>query len=165
MNPISTTPVRCPDPGCHWALHGIPNGQPWTETARARELATHQAAEHTAPAETPAATLHRAADKIRTLLAADDLTPGPWLSLDGGDRIIHDGPAIEFGPADYVIDEPAGNAANAEWIAAMHPGVGVALADWLETTAEYATVSVTHPTHVVRAFELARLVLGEGAQR
>jgi len=77
----------------------------------------------------PAARLREAATLIRTHLAAPDLTRAPWLCLNGGDRIIHDGPSIEFSPHDYVVDEPVSNSANAEYIALMHPGVGAALAE------------------------------------
>ena len=34
------------------------------------------------------------------------------------------------------------------------------IADWLETTAEYCQVSITHPTHVARAVAVARALLG-----
>ncbi|MFD6335332.1 hypothetical protein ACFWGI_37925 [Streptomyces niveus] len=49
---MSTTPeptiksVRCPDPSCYWAVHGIPTAY---TAARSRALAEHQAEEH-APA-------------------------------------------------------------------------------------------------------------------
>ena len=39
----SISPVRCPDPACHWAVHGIPNKHTAT---RARHVAEHQAKEH-----------------------------------------------------------------------------------------------------------------------
>lgn len=117
--------------------------------------------------DTPAAQLKQGADKLRTLLADPDLTPGPWLSLDGGDRIIHDGPSIEFGRADYVIDEPVGNAANAELIAAMHPGVGLALADWLDEQSALLNAN-TRPdwqeTVASRALAVARALLGEATR-
>ncbi|MEV6737914.1 hypothetical protein AB0N14_13665 [Streptomyces sp. NPDC051104] len=107
---------------------------------------------------TPADELRAAAEKLRAIATHPDVTPGPWLCLDGGDRIIHDGPGIEFGPADYVVDEPVSNSANAELIAAMHPGVGAALADWLTATADFCDFNVTTPTHVVRALALARRI-------
>jgi hypothetical protein len=81
---------------------------------------------------TPASELRTAAAKLRTLLADRQLTPGPWLSMDRGDRVLWDGPGAEDLPPRYVVDEPMSNGANADWIAAMHPGVGTALADWLE---------------------------------
>ena len=82
---------------------------------------------------TPADELRTAADRLRKLLDAPELTPGPWLSLDHGDRMLYDGPGAEDQPPIYVIDEPMSNGANADYIEAMHPGVGAALADWLES--------------------------------
>ncbi|WP_333743536.1 hypothetical protein [Streptomyces ardesiacus] len=81
----------------------------------------------------PADELRTAADKLRGLLAAPGLTPDPWLSLDHGDRMLYDGPGAEDQPPVYVIDEPMSKGANADYIAAMHPGVGTALAHWLES--------------------------------
>lgn len=85
---------------------------------------------------TPADELRAAATKLRARLTAPELTPGPWLSLDHGDRLLYDGPGAEDEPPMYVVDEPMSNGANASYIAAMHPGVGAALADWLDRMAE-----------------------------
>jgi len=109
---------------------------------------------------TPADELRTAAEKLRKLATHPDVTPGPWLCLDGGDRIIHDGPSIEFGPADYVVDEPVSNSANVELIAAMHPGVGLALADWLDSAAIDAEQIGPDP----HALAVARAING-GEQR
>ena len=76
-------------------------------------------------------TLRAAAEKLRELATADGITPGPWLSMDHGDRLLWDGPGAEDLPPRYVVDEPMSNGANAELIATLHPGVAVALADWL----------------------------------
>jgi len=62
-------------------------------------------------------------------------------------------------PVEYVAD--AETPEYARYIALMHPGVGLALADWLETAATYYTPGVHHPTHVTRAYQLARVLLGE----
>jgi hypothetical protein len=43
------------------------------------------------------------------------------------------------------------------------PTLSVALADWLETAADYYRPGVTHPTHVVRALAAARALLGDPA--
>jgi hypothetical protein len=80
---------------------------------------------------TPAEELRTAAETLRKLLANPELTPGPWISLDHGDRLIYDGPGAEDQPPVYVVDEPMSNGANADYIEAVHPGVGAALADWL----------------------------------
>ncbi|KOU67803.1 hypothetical protein ADK57_16035, partial [Streptomyces sp. MMG1533] len=82
---------------------------------------------------TPAEEIRTAAEKLRELLAAPGLTPGPWLSLDHGDRLLYDGPGAEDQPPVYVVDEPMSNGANADWIEAMHPGVGNLLAKWLDS--------------------------------
>jgi hypothetical protein len=125
-------------------------------------------------AETPAATLKAAADKLRTLLAHPELTPGPWLSMDHGDRLLWDGPGAEDLPPRYVVDEPMSNGANASFIATLHPGVGVALADWLEHVAE-EQAAIERGMWSDRpacgwcdgdhALAVARAVLGKGAQR
>ena len=93
---------------------------------------------------TPADEITTAAARLRTLLADPQLTPSPWLSMDHGDRILWNGPDAEDLPPRYVVDEPTSNAANAEWIAALDPAVGAALAGWLETTATSLAAS-THP--------------------
>lgn len=111
---------------------------------------------------TAADELRAAARTLRALLADRQLTPGPWLSMDRGDRVLWNGEGAEDLPPRYVVDEPMSNGANADYIAAMHPDVGHALADWLETAAEYvADDSPTHPTHVVRALAVARAILGD----
>jgi hypothetical protein len=91
----------------------------------------------TVPHAAPASTLTAAADKLRQLATNPDVTPGPWLSMDGGDRLLWDGPGADDLPPRYVVDEPMSNSANAELIAAMHPGVASALADLLEQEAQY----------------------------
>lgn len=112
---------------------------------------------------TPAALLRQAADKLRQLATAEGITPGPWLSMDGGDRLLWDGPGAELLPPRYVVDEPMSNGANAALIATLHPGVAVALAAWLESEAQRLGAS-THPdwqeTVAPHAVAVARAVLG-----
>jgi hypothetical protein len=84
---------------------------------------------------TPADELRAAAAKLRTLLANPELTAGPWLSLDHGDRLLRNQPGDEDRAPVYVVDEPMSNGANADYIEVMHPGVGAALAAWLDTAA------------------------------
>jgi hypothetical protein len=76
--------------------------------------------------------LRRAATRLReSALAA---TGGSWCSLDGGDRLVSFNLAgQEFG---YVVDEPMSNGANAAYIALVHPPVALALAAWLDQTAD-----------------------------
>ncbi|MFJ9029783.1 hypothetical protein ACIRQP_14865 [Streptomyces sp. NPDC102274] len=86
----------------------------------------------------PANELRTAATLLKKRLADPALTPGPWLSHDHGDRILYDGPDTETAPPIYVVDEPMSNGANAQWIETMHPGVGAALAAWLDSAADDA---------------------------
>lgn len=87
------------------------------------------------PTPTPAGELRAATATLRALIADRQLTPGPWLSMDRGDRLLWDGPGAEDLPPRYVVDEPMSNGANADYIAVMHPDVGAALAAWLEAEA------------------------------
>jgi hypothetical protein len=119
---------------------------------------------------TPADELRGAAEKLRSL--ATDATPGPWrqhdthlgqygyaatvLSGEGNDTDLRAWlPSMSQEP----WDETRNVWPDAQYIAAMHPGVGAALAELLETAAEYvADDSPTHPTHLVRALAVARAI-------
>jgi hypothetical protein len=95
--------------------------------------------EHPVPG--PAARLQAAAAHLRTLLANPQLTAGPWLSMDDGDRLLRNQPGDEDAAPIYVVNEPISNGANAAWIAAMYPGVGEALVALLErATADASTI-------------------------
>lgn len=113
--------------------------------------------------DSPADQLTAAAQKLRHAATADYITPPPWISLDGGDRVIHD-PAHDTGNDPdaplYVVDEPMDNPSNAEYIALMHPDVGLALADWLDDAAEDARQ--IGPDY--RALAVARQILGQVTQ-
>lgn len=81
---------------------------------------------------TPAQELRAAASKIGE--AAGAATPGPWVNLDRGDRIVcangKDGDFV------YVVDEPLiANPDNGEHIAMWHPGMARLIGDWLESEA------------------------------
>lgn len=78
--------------------------------------------------QTPSETLRAAAARLRALAAK--ATPGPWSSLDDGDRLIH--VIGEHGDFEYVVDEPISNSSNAAWIAALSPVVAEPLARELE---------------------------------
>ena len=90
--------------------------------------------------ETPAETIRRAAVMLRE--RADVATPGPWshmclgsegclvLRKHGTIRERGRGRVARFGQKDWQSDH-----ADAEFVAAMHPGVAVALADWLDREA------------------------------
>ncbi|MGW1998409.1 hypothetical protein [Embleya sp. NPDC001921] len=108
--------------------------------------------------EQPADTIRRAADLMRTRATA--ATRGPWLSMDGGDRLVHD-PGHDLDPPEYVVDEPMSNAANAEHIAGMDPLVAVAVAGLLEQLARVVDEHGFYGTPAaVLALDVARTYLG-----
>lgn len=84
-----------------------------------------------------------AADEIREAVAhirkvALAATPGPWLDLDKGDRIVHI--PTEDRPHEYVVDEPLqANPANGAHIALWHPDVAELVANSLALVAERMT--------------------------
>lgn len=89
---------------------------------------------------TPADELRTAAHTLRTLATA--ATPGPWKQTGIGDHgwtvsFLYPGTGIETDDSDQ-------GRADADYIAAMGPGVGLFLADWLATTATSLAAS-THP--------------------
>jgi hypothetical protein len=85
----------------------------------------------------PAADLRTAAEHIRRFATAPGITPPPWLSMDHGDRIVHD-PGHDLDAPIYVVDEPVSNGANGDWIGFMHPGIGLAVAELFDAEAENA---------------------------
>jgi hypothetical protein len=125
----------------------------------------------------PADELRTAAQKIRDLtkaIHAPDLPDQSWHTEECADDEQGNCPCIVaqgvcntddgfVQPLYYVAD--AETPECAAYIAALHPGVGAALADWLEASADYASVSVGHPTHVVRAFAVARAINGTGGEQ
>ena len=111
--------------------------------------------------------LRQAAAQMRA--TAQKATPGPWTSLDNGDRLIHEHPGSD--DFTYVVDEPMSNGANAAHIAAWHPGVALAVADWLDATAAKSEELngmlgiITEPANDPiwnAAVQVARTYLGEG---
>lgn len=76
---------------------------------------------------TPAERLRAAATRLREV--AGDATPGPW-GVIGGGEYLH-GPDILVGGGVGSI-----TAANADYIAAMHPPVALALAEVLDHGAD-----------------------------
>ncbi|MFJ7297627.1 hypothetical protein [Streptomyces collinus] len=98
----------------------------------------------------PADELRTAAKALRKLIGqADD---GPWETtwrnqqyhLDGyRDGDLHPISEWTYAIATWepkVHEERAEcDTANADYIAAMHPGIGAALADWLDSEAEHGT--------------------------
>ncbi|MET7429590.1 hypothetical protein ABZT16_11410 [Streptomyces flaveolus] len=78
---------------------------------------------------TPAEELTAAAEKLRRYAeAAHRASPAPWTVTD--ERVVRcaDGMIV----ADRSGTDHPAERADLPYIAAMHPGVGLALADWLE---------------------------------
>jgi hypothetical protein len=107
----------------------------------------------------PADTLHRAAAKLRETAKA--ATPGPWeeSTSDHGDVEVwktgdYQQPVAStgYGPG---IDEGAYR--DAVYIAIVHPGVGLLLADLLDRAADYAD-------HRIEEMAIARAILGDTSQ-
>jgi hypothetical protein len=82
--------------------------------------------------ESPAAVLSRAATLLRA--RAEAATAGPWraVALGCGDVVV------EQAAGDHLVadmpacrDHAAARIPDAEYVAAMHPGVALAVADWL----------------------------------
>lgn len=121
----------------------------------------------TAP-ESPAAVLRRAAALMRERAGA--ATPGPWehpLDYDVTHGYRREGSvhvatwiaSCDAGDGD-ISDEQA--MANADHIASWHPGVALAVADWLDTvitTTERFPVTGSGTIHA--ALRIARAYLGE----
>lgn len=88
---------------------------------------------------TPADELRAAASKVRAL--ASTATPGPWEMGGVGDF----GWTVRMGPTSTETEDSEQGAIDAAYIAAMHPGVGTALATWLEHAADRLAIARTHP--------------------
>jgi hypothetical protein len=131
-------------------------------------------------AETPAAVLRAAADKIRTLATATYIggqeATAPWHveecdSSEAGDcacivaQGYHSYPGAPQTGVSYVAD--AETPEYAAFIAAMGPGVGVALAEVFEAWARMGRLDPDLLNRVggAETIAAARAVLGEGAQQ
>lgn len=123
-------------------------------------------------AETPAAVLKGAADEIRQL--ATEATPGPWHAWAGTyPHLVIQGPPGVLSEAKGIVSTnlAVNERADSSWIAALHPGVGMALADWLESTAatveavtrKHADAAPTDAHWLAPALAVAQQILG--AQR
>ena len=115
--------------------------------------------------ETPAETIRRAAALMRE--RAEAATPGPWVGVIGKFKDA-EWPCVIAAQGDTKDPETwlmgAGNgAANAEADAthsgSWHPGVALAVADWLDDAAHaYETFDGAVPGH---SLKVARAYLGE----
>lgn len=115
----------------------------------------------------PADELRTAAEKLRELTTA--ATPGPWRQHDthlgpyghtatvlSGERNTTELRAWLPTMSQESWDETRNVWADASYIALMHPGVGAALADWLDSTA--ATIDAVTRKHEEAASETAHWV-------
>ncbi|MFE6080008.1 hypothetical protein [Streptomyces virginiae] len=112
---------------------------------------------------TPADELHAAADKLRTTARdAERESPSPW-RLDRDVVRCNDGGIV----AD-ASGEP-NHAGDLPYIAAMHPGVGAALADWLDAAAVHVRAGYVccdngahrcYESATPQALAVARQILG-----
>lgn len=108
--------------------------------------------------------MRRAAAKLRELATA--APEGPWVSLDGGDRLVALRPDSTFDKGfRYLVDEPIPDASIAEYFALMHPPVALALAELLDAAVQASGVPNYEPYAVAgwlrAAVEVARAVLRE----
>ncbi|WP_127468670.1 hypothetical protein [Streptomyces sp. B27] len=109
------------------------------------------------PADRPADQLRAAAEKLREEAArAHRASPAPWTVTDEHVVRCADGMVV----ADRSGTDHPAERADLPYIALVHPGVGLALADWLERAAVNAAV-LTWPNDVVEgALAVARQLLG-----
>ena len=110
---------------------------------------------------------------------AGGATPGPWASLDEGDRLIasragvsaararphhldtEDLPRGPVNSAEWVFDTPLDHPANAAWVAAVHPGLADPLARWLGLQADMQDASGGgNSAETDHALAVARVILG-----
>ena len=88
---------------------------------------------------------------------AEAATPGPWRSVQGASGDLW---WVELpNTADVALDL---HGENATYIATMHPGVGLALADWLDDIAALDGPSPHIPSER-GAFRIADIILGSAA--
>lgn len=107
------------------------------DPAHVAELYAEYASDRPVPQDWPSEIVRRAAQQLQDLAVA--ATPGPWVSLDNGDRLVHD-PGHDLDKPVYVVDEPMSNSVNAEYIAALHPIVAVRIAEaWKDQADDMAS--------------------------
>ncbi|MFD6113637.1 hypothetical protein ACFWG0_26490 [Streptomyces yangpuensis] len=125
---------------------------------------------------TPAAELRAAAEQLRRLAA--DATAGPWRQHDthldlGGHTATVLTDRDDLNKTELIAwvptwthqpwDESRNAWNNAAYMAAMHPGVGAALADWLEREARQETYTLAefgHRSACPEALAVARAING-----
>lgn len=100
--------------------------------------------------------LRAAADRLEAL--AKDATPGPWCTVHGGCVWSGDRNSPHDDSAPIVTDSASPD--DHAYIAAMHPGVGLALAAWLRGMTDHAAWGSGCNFCGVRALAVARAING-----
>lgn len=84
-----------------------------------------------------AAELRRAAETLRgRATASAKVSPAPWSGGKPRDCHCCDGPPLVDANGEAIVDAWQMQLADAEYVRAMHPGVGLALADVLDALAD-----------------------------
>ena len=116
--------------------------------------------------------LRRAEKMLREQAKA--ATPGPWMRSTDYVESNDDCPIVGADDKYLCVSPDDGvrgghSAGDADYIVTMHPGVGLALADWLGLTARdieraYGLAAFTTSSRrSLPALVLARLIVGEGS--
>ena len=95
--------------------------------------------------KTIADVLREAAARLRKI--GSKVMPGPWESLNDGDRLVawRNVPGTDFDDdMEYVFDEPL-EKETAEWVALVNPDLAEPLAAWLEEAADTVDELGVHP--------------------
>lgn len=115
----------------------------------------------------PVEELREAAKQLREL--AGKATPGPWRLIRDGQDLVMQSPIEGDDVAAWTYGVRRGHdedwaecdTRDAEYIASMHPGVALALADWLDKDDLYCW----GPAEKAHALAIARAVLGTGGEQ
>jgi hypothetical protein len=91
---------------------------------------------------------------------AEGATPGPWFLDAAGATGVYTEARVSETSQDVALPviHPGGLDGTDRYIATMHPGVGLALADWLDAEATVCCDDNDKPR--VRALAVARLIVG-----
>jgi hypothetical protein len=111
---------------------------------------------------TPADELRTAADKVRSLITFLGNNRGPWSVHvpDSGYPQTVNNVGVPYLVATCYEGPEIPLFTIAPYIAAMHPGVGAALADWLDTAAANAAALTWPNDFIERALAVARQING-----
>lgn len=110
---------------------------------------------------TPAEEIKQAADKLKALTG--DATKGPWHSENTNTRWgeDHDHHIVGGGKILATFSNGHNGPLNAMYAAAMHPGVGEALAKWLDSwTGTELNEAAALPEDAQHALAVARAING-----